>query len=265
MNPHAEQPPPPLAGGGWGEGRRPKDWHGPLPPTPSRKGRGSPLVPVILVAVVARELRLSLRHGADTLAALLFFLLTASLFPLAIGPAPETLGRIAPGIIWVCSLLAALLPLDRLFGGDFEDGSLDQLLLCGLPPAAIAMAKAAAHWLVTGLPLLLAAAPLAVMLRMPAPGIPPLLIGLLPGTMLLSLLGTTVAAVVLGARRGGVLLPLLVLPLATPVLIFGVGAADAASGGLSARPHLLLLTALLAAGLPLCPLAAGAALRAAAE
>ena len=216
-------------------------------------------------AILGRELRLSLRHGADTLGALLFFFLAASLFPLAIGPAPETLGRIAPGIVWVCALLAALLPLDRLFGADWEDGSLDQLLLCGLPSAAIAAAKAAAHWLVTGLPLLLAAAPLAVMLRMPSEGIPALLAGLLPGTMLLSLLGTTGAAIVLGARRGGVLLPLLVLPLTMPVLIFGVAAADAASGGLSARPHLLLLSAMLAAALPLCPLAAGAALRGAAE
>lgn len=217
------------------------------------------------LAILARELRLSLRHGADTLAALLFFLVTASLFPLAIGPAPETLGRIAPGVIWVCALLAALLPLDRLFGADFEDGSLDHLLLSGLPAATIAGAKATAHWLVTGLPLLLAAAPLAIMLRLPDDALPALLAGLLPGTLLLSLLGTTGAAVVLGARRGGVLLPLLVLPLATPVLIFGVAAADAASGGLSPRPHLLLLTAMLTAALPLCPLAAGAALRGAAE
>ena len=217
------------------------------------------------LAILSRELRLSLRHGADTLGALLFFLLAASLFPLAIGPAPETLGRIAPGIVWVCALMAALLPLDRLFGADLEDGSLDQLLLSGLPSAAIAAAKAAAHWLVTGVPLLLAAAPLAVMLRMPSEAIPALLAGLLPGTLLLSLLGTTGAAIVLGARRGGVLLPLLVLPLTTPVLIFGVAAADAASGGLSARPHLLLLAAMLAAALPLCPLAAGAALRGAAE
>ena len=217
------------------------------------------------LAVLSRELRLSVRHGADTLAALLFFLLTASLFPLAIGPAPETLGRMAPGIIWVCALLAALLPLDRLFGADFEDGSLDLLLLCGLPAAGIAAAKATAHWLVTGLPLLLAAAPLAVMLRLPDETIPVLLTALIPGSMLLSLLGTTGAAVVLGARRGGVLLPLLVLPLVTPVLIFGVAAADAVSGGLSPRPHLLFLSAMLAAALPLCPLAAGAALRAAAE
>src|SRR4051794_30247655 len=124
------------------------------------------------LAVLLRELRLSMRHGADTLAALLFFLVTASLFPLAIGPAPETLGRIAPGIVWVCALLAALLPLDRLFGADFDDGSLDQLMLCGLPPSAVALAKAVAHWLVTGLPLLLTAAPLAIMLRMPADAVP---------------------------------------------------------------------------------------------
>ena len=215
--------------------------------------------------LLRRDLRLSLRHGADTLAALLFFLVAASLFPLAIGPAPETLGRIAPGIVWVCALLAALLPLDRLFGADFDDGSLDLLLLSGLPASAIAGAKALAHWLVTGLPLLLAAAPVAVMLRMPDAAIPVLLLGLLPGTLLLSLFGTMGAAIVLGARRGGVLLPLLVLPLTTPVLIFGVAAADAASIGLSPRPHLLLLAALLAAALPLCPLAAGAALRTAAE
>jgi heme exporter protein B len=216
-------------------------------------------------AILVRELRLSLRHGADTLAALLFFLVAASLFPLAIGPAPLILGRMAPGIVWVCALLAALLPLDRLFGADFEDGSLDQLLLCGLPAGAIAAAKAAAHWLVTGLPLLLAATPIALMLRMPDAALGTLLTALLPGTLLLSLFGTTGAAIVLGARRGGVLLPILVLPLTVPVMIFGVAAADAAAGGMTPRPHLLLLTALLVAALPLCPLAAGAALRGATE
>jgi heme exporter protein B len=219
----------------------------------------------LTASVLGRELRLSLRHGADTLAATLFFLLAAALFPLAIGPAPETLGRIAPGIVWVCALLAALLPLDRLFGADAEDGSLDQLLLSGLPAAAIAAAKAGAHWLVTGLPLLVTAAPVAVMLRLPSAALPALLAGLLLGTALLSLLGATGAAIVLGARRGGVLLPLLVLPLTVPVLVFGAGAADAAAAGLSPRPSLLLLAALLAAALPLCPLAAGAALRAVAE
>ena len=215
--------------------------------------------------LIARELRLSLRHGADTLGAVLFFLLAGALFPLAIGPAPEVLARIAPGIVWVCALLAALLPLDRLIGADFEDGSLDQLLLSGLPASAVALAKALSHWLVTGLPLLAAAGPLAIMLQMDPAQLGPLLAGLALGGLALSLLGTMAAAIVLGARRGGVLLPLLVLPLATPVLIFGAAAADAATTGLSARPHLLLLAALLAAALPLCPLAAGAALRAAAD
>lgn len=216
-------------------------------------------------ALLGRELHLSLRHSADTAAALLFFLVAGALFPLAIGPAPETLGRLAPGIVWVCALLAALLPLDRLFGADYEDGSLDQLLLSGLPVSAVAAAKATAHWLVTGLPLMLAAVPLAVMLRIPSAALPVLLAGLLPGTATLSLLGTAGAAMVLGARRGGVLLPLLVLPLATPVLIFGTAAADAVASDLSPRPHLLLLCAVLAIALPLCPVAAGAALRSAAE
>jgi heme exporter protein B len=215
--------------------------------------------------LLGRELRLSLRHGGDTVAALLFFLLVVMLFPLAIGPSPDTLGRIAPGIIWVSALLAALLPLDRLFGADLEDGSLDLLLLSGLHPALLALGKATAHWLVSGLPLLVAAAPLAIMLRMPEEAIPVLLLGLLAGTLVLSLLGTAAAALVLGARRGGVLMPLLILPLAAPALIFGVAAADAVSGGLSPRPHLLLLAAFLAGSVPLCLAAAAAALRSAAE
>jgi heme exporter protein B len=216
-------------------------------------------------AIVARDLRLSLRHGADTLASLLFFVITAALFPLAIGPAPETLARLAPGVIWVCALLAAVLPLDRLFGADFEDGTLDLLLLSGMPAAMVALAKAISHWLVTGLPLLVAAVPVSLMLNLDPDVLPVLLGGLLPGTALLSLFGTTGAALVLGARRGGVLLPLLVLPLAAPVLIFGVAAADAAATDQVYTAPLLFLTALVAAALPLCPLAAGAALRSAAE
>lgn len=216
-------------------------------------------------ALLRRELLLSVRHGADTLAAVLFFVLTGALFPLAIGPAPEVLARLAPGIVWVGALLAALLPLDRLFGADLEDGTLDQILLCGLPAMAVAGVKSLAHWLVTGLPLLLAAGPLAIMLQMRTEAVPVLLLALLPGTAALSLLGTMGAAVVLGARRGGVLLPLLILPLAAPVLIFGAAAGDAASSGLSPRPHLLLLLAVLCASVPLCLVAAGAALRNAAE
>jgi heme exporter protein B len=217
------------------------------------------------VAILFRELRLALRHGADSLGALVFFFVAGALFPLAIGPSPDMLARIAPGIVWVCALLAALLPLDRLFGGDFEDGSLDQLLVSGAPGSLVAAAKACAHWLVTGLPLLLAAGPLAVMLQLKPAALPVLLVGLAMGTVVLSLLGTAGAAIVLGARRGGVLLPVLVLPLMVPVLIFGTLAADAAGFGQSARPHLLLLGAFLAASLPLCPVAAGAALRAAVD
>jgi heme exporter protein B len=216
-------------------------------------------------AVLARELRLALRHGGDTAGALLFFFVAGALFPLGIGPAPATLARIAPGIVWVCALLAALLPLDRLFGADFDDGSLDQMLVTETPASLIAAAKAAGHWLTTGLPLLVAAAPLAIMLQIRPAALPALLAGLAAGTLTLSLLGTACAAIVLGARRGAVLLPVLVLPLATPVLIFGTAAADAAATGLSAKPHLLLLSAFLAACLPLCPLAAGSALRAAVE
>ena len=215
-------------------------------------------------ALLGRELRLSVRHGADTLAAVLFFFVAGTLFPLAIGPAPEVLGRLAPGIVWVCALLAALLPLERLFGADYDDGSLDQLLLSGLSPSAVAAGKALSHWLVTGVPLLAASVPLAQMLRMPTEAFAALIAGLLPGTALLSLLGTAASAVVLGARRGAVLLPVLVLPLSVPVLIFGAAAADAASAGLSPRPNLLLLAAYFVAALPLCPLAAGAALRGAA-
>ena len=217
------------------------------------------------LAILTRELRLSVRHGADTAAALLFFLLTASLFPLAIGPAPETLGRMAPGIVWVCALLAALLPLDRLFGADLEDGSLDLLLLCGLPAAAIAAAKAAAHWLVTGLPLLLAAAPLAVMLRLPDAGIPVLLAACYRAAFCCPCSGPPARRWCWAPAEAACCCRLLVLPLVTPVLIFGAAAADAASGGLSPRPHLLFLAAMLAAALPLCPIAAGAALRAAME
>ncbi len=215
------------------------------------------------LALLARELRLATRHGADTLAASLFVLLAGSLFPLALGPSPELLTRMAPGIVWVSALLAALLPLDRLFAADAEDGSLDQLLLLGLAPAAVASAKAAAHWTATGLPVLIATVPLALMLRFAVPAMPALFAGLAMGTAALSLLGTLGAAVVLGARRGGVLLPLLVLPLAVPVLIFGAAAADAAAHGQSPRAELLFLAAYLALALPLCPLAAGSALRSA--
>jgi heme exporter protein B len=159
--------------------------------------------PALFRLLIGRELALSWRHGADTLAALLFFIIAGSLFPLAIGPAPETLSHLAAGIVWVCALLAAILPLDRLFGADYEDGSLDQLLLTGQPAPLIALAKAISHWLTTGLPLLLAAGPLAIMLQLDPRYVPVLLLGLLPGTLTQSRFGTMGAAIVLGARRWG--------------------------------------------------------------
>lgn len=215
--------------------------------------------------LLRRDLALARRNAGDTLAAVAFFLLAAGLFPFGVGPAPELLARIAAGVVWVCALLAALLPLDRLIGADFEDGTLDQALLAGLDPALVAGEKAAAHWLVTGVPLLLASPVAAIMLNLPLEAVPVLIAALALGSLVLSLLGTAGAALTLGARRGGVLLPLIVLPLAIPALIFGVAAVDAAAQGLAVRPHLVMLAALAAAALPLAPLAAGAALRAASE
>jgi len=217
------------------------------------------------LALIGRELRLALRHGADTVAALLFFLVVTALFPLAVGPEPVALGRMAPGIVWVAALLAALLPLERLFGADYEDGSLDLLLLSGLAPALIGVAKATAHWLTTGLPLLLMAAPVAIMLRLPATSLVPLLAGLLLGSLTMSLLGTAGAAIVLGARRAAVLLPILVLPLATPVVIFGAAGAAPAQTPAGRTQALLLEAAFLAFCAAVCPIAAGAGLRAAGE
>src|SRR5271154_150118 len=169
-----------------------------------------------MIQLILRELTLSLRHGADTAASLLFFIIAGTLFPFALGPGPTTLAAIAAGVVWVCALLAALLPLDRLFGADFEDGTLDLLLLSGMPPYGVAFAKTLVHWLTTGLPLIVIAAPLAVMLRLPAGHIPLLLLTLVPGTLLLSLLGTLAAAITLGARRPAVLMPLITLPLMIP-------------------------------------------------
>ena len=211
--------------------------------------------------LLARELRLALRHKADTLAAVLFFVLVAALFPFGVGPSPELLSRLAPGALLAAALLAALLPLDRLFGADAEDGTLDQLLLSGLHPAAVAAAKGLAHWLTTGLPLVLATPLAAALLNLPVEAWPTALAALALASAILSALGTAGAALTLGARRGGVLLPLLVLPLAIPAVIFGAAAIEAAQSGLAARPFLLLEAALLALAAPLAPLAAGAALR----
>jgi heme exporter protein B len=215
--------------------------------------------------LVQRDLRLALRQGGDAAMVVAFFVLTVVLFPLGVGPEPQLLSRIAPGILWVTALLAALLSLERLFQADYEDGSLEALSLMPLPLEAQVLAKCLAHWLVTGLPLAVAAPVLGLLLQLDAAGYPVLVLGLLLGTPSLSLIGAVGAALSLGARRGGVLLSLLVLPLYIPVLIFGVLAVEQTIAGLAARPHLLLLGALLAAALPLAPVAAAAALRQALE
>ena len=214
-----------------------------------------------MIALLVRELRLAIRHPADTLAAVMFFVLVAALFPFGVGPSPELLARLAPGVLLASALLAALLPLDRLFGAEAEDGSLDQLLLSGLSPASIAAVKALAHWITTGLPLVIATPLAAALLNLPVEAMGAAMAALALGSAVLSLLGAAGAALTLGARRGGVLLPLLVLPLAIPVVIFGAAAIEAAASGLAVRPYLLLEAAMLALAAPLAPLAAGAALR----
>ena len=215
--------------------------------------------------LVARDLRLALRQRADAGMVVLFFVLTASLFPFAVGPESNLLARMAPGVIWVTALLAVLLSLERLFLADYEDGSLELLALAPLPLEATVLAKALAHWLTTGLPLVAAGPLLALLYTMDAAGLPMLVLALALGSPSLSLIGAVGAALTLGARRGGVLIPLLVLPLNIPVLIFGVAAIDAALAGLSPRPHLLFLGALFLVTLVTAPLAGAAALRQALE
>jgi len=191
----------------------------------------------------------------------MFFVLVAALFPFGVGPSPELLARLAPGVLLAAALLAALLPLDRLFGAEAEDGSLDQLLLSGLHPASIAAAKALGHWITTGIPLVLATPLAAALLNLPTEAWGAAMLALGLASAILSVFGAAGAALTLGARRGGVLLPLLVLPLSIPAVIFGAAAIEAAASGLEARPYLLLEAAILALAAPLAPLAAGAALR----
>jgi heme exporter protein B len=215
--------------------------------------------------VVRRDLRLALRQGSDSIMVVTFFVLTVVLFPFGIGPESGVLERVSAGVLWVTALLASMLSLDRLFQADYEDGSLELLVLTPTSLGVVVAAKVTAHWLTTGLPLLLAAPILAVLLHMNADGFTILMLTMLIGTPILSLIGSIGAALVLGARRGGVLLSLLILPLYVPVLIFGVGAIDAAVQARSATPHLLILGGLLLAALPLAPVAASAALRQALE
>lgn len=219
------------------------------------------MVMAAFFGLLRRDVRLSLRQGGELGLVLGFFVLTVLLFPFGVGPEPQVLGRIAAGIIWAAALLAAVLSLDRLFAADYADGGLDLIALSPLPLELAVLAKVAAHWLTTGLPLMLLSPLLAVFVDLDPAAIPMLMLSLLLGTPTLSLLGAIAAALTLGARRAGVLVALLVLPLYLPPLIFGTAAVEAVLTGQSARGDLLLLGAMTLAALPLAPWATAAAVR----
>ncbi|MFO1430649.1 MAG: heme exporter protein CcmB [Candidatus Competibacteraceae bacterium] len=222
-------------------------------------------VAIAFAGLLRRDLQIAIRKRSELLNPILFFILVVSLFPLGIGPEPRLLGEIAPGIIWVAALLATLLSMERLFRSDFEDGALEHLLLSPHALSLLALAKVLAHWLVTGLPLILVSPLLGVLLHLPPEAIRVLPLTLLLGTPILSLLGAVGVALTVGLRRGGVLLTLLVLPLYVPVLIFGTAAVAAAGAGLPVSGQLALLGAMLALALTLSPLATAAGLRISAD
>ena len=216
-------------------------------------------------ALFARDLRLAARRRADALLPLAFFTVAIALFPLGVGPEPQTLRQIAPGIVWVSALLAAMLSVSQLYAADFADGSLEQLLLADRSRIAVAAAKAASHWVLTGLPLTVAAPLFGLMFDMGGRAIAVLTVSLLLGTPVLSLLGGLGAALTLGLRGGAVLLIVLIVPLCIPALIFGAGAVAAVDAGLSVQGHFSLLGAFLIFSALLAPVATAAALRIATE
>jgi heme exporter protein B len=215
----------------------------------------------LFLGVLLRDLRLASRRRTDALLPLAFFLVALSLFPLGVGPEAQTLREIAPGVVWVCALLASMLSVNGLFTGDLADGSLEQMLLAPQPAVMVVLAKCAVHWLLTGLPLLLITPLAGVMFDVSGPAQVALLAGLLLGTPILSLLGALGAALTLGLPSGGMLLILIVLPLAMPALIFGAGAVSTVEAGQSASGHFSLLGALLICTLVGAPWATAAALR----
>ena len=212
-------------------------------------------------ALLIRDLRLAVRAGGGFGLGLAFFLLVAVLVPLGVGPEASTLARIAPGILWVGALLACLLSLDRIFALDFEDGSLDLLATSPIPLEGVVAIKALAHWLVTGLPLTLAAPVLGVLLNLPGPGYVWLVASLAAGTPALSVIGAFGAALTVGIKRGGLLLSLLVLPLYVPTLIFGAEVVKRGAVGAEVSVPLLLLAGITAGAVALLPFAAAAAIR----
>jgi len=215
----------------------------------------------VMLAVLRREVSLAMRQKGEVLTPLVFFVVIASLFPLGIGPESALLLRMAPGVLWVSALLAAMLSLQRLFATDYADGSLEQMALSPTPLGLLVAAKALSHFLLSGLPLVLMAPVLGLQFGLDSQALKILMISLLLGTPTLSLIGSIGAALTLGVRGAGVLLSLLILPLYIPVLIFGAGAVEADAAGLGASGHLSLLAALLVLSLFFAPLATTAALR----
>ena len=214
-----------------------------------------------LLLVVKRDLTIALRRRADIFTTLVFFAIVVSLFPLGIGPEMDTLRLIAPGVVWVGALLASMLALELIFLADHRDGSLEQMLLTPQPVSLLVVGKVLAHWLVTGVPLVVIAPLLGLQYDLSLPALETLIWSLLLGTPTLSLIGAIGAALTIGLRSGGVLLALLVLPLYIPVLIFGAGAVEATVSGLGGGAHLSMLAAILILSLVLAPLATAAALR----
>jgi heme exporter protein B len=214
-----------------------------------------------LAAVIRRDLLLAFRQRADVANTLLFFVVVVTMVPLGVGAEPNLLRSIAPGVVWVAALLAAILSLNRLFAADFADGTLEQMLISAEPLPLIVLGKAAAHWLVTGVPVTAIAVVLGIMFDLGAGETAVLIASLALGTPVLSLIGAVGAALTLGLRGGGVLVSLLVLPLYVPVLILGAGSVEAVAAGLGAAPYLLLLGALALFAVVLTPWAVSAALR----
>lgn len=215
----------------------------------------------LLVLVIRRDLLLAMRRRADVLTILVFFILVVSLFPLGVGPEMDMLRKMAPGVLWVAALLASMLSLGRLFSADYLDGTLEQMMLTPQSLSVLVLGKMIAHWLVSGLPLVLMAPVLGLQFDMSVPALLVLMFGLLLGTPILSMLGAIGAALTLGLRGGGVLLSLLVLPLCIPVLIFGTGAVEAVASGLSVMSNLSLIAALLMLCLVFTPWVTAQALR----
>lgn len=218
-----------------------------------------------LLWIVRRDVTLAWRRRTDLFTTLIFFVIVIALFPLGIGPELDTLRLIAPGVMWVGALLASMLALEQLFSADHRDGSLEQLLLTPQPLGVIVLGKVIAHWLITGLPLVVLAPVLGLQYDMSVESLKVMVIALLLGTPTLSLLGAIGAALTLGLRTGGILVALLVLPLYIPVLIFGAGAVEATASGLGGQAHLSMLGAILLVALLATPIATSAALRISSE